>query len=109
MDSIPDILRRYVTAETAHDPKAMASCFTEEGTVADDGKVHKGQKEIFSWAREIIDALQLTSEIKDCKVAGETAELLVTVTGTFEGSPLDFRHQFVLKDGLIVSMSSSPA
>ena len=103
MNTLPPIVQRYIDAENAHDPEALAACFAPDGTVEDDGETLVGNAAILGWARHIVTAYQLTSVVNKVLVRGETTELEVTISGTFDGSPLDFRQTFQVRDGLIAA------
>lgn len=100
MTTIPSIVQQYLDAENAHDPEAMAACFAPDGIV-EDGETLTGNAAILEWARRVVTAYNPSSVLKDATQEGDTTQASVRISGTFDGSPLDFRLTFRVRAGRI--------
>jgi SnoaL-like domain len=101
MEPIPAPIERYLAAENAHDPEAMTACFTPEGEVADEGEILQGYPAILAWARRVINDFRPRSDVTSVRRSGPEVIVGTTISGTFEGSPLDFQLTFVVEGDLI--------
>jgi len=45
----PEPIAAYLAAEEAKDADALSRCFTEDGTVHDEGRDHRGHDPICQW------------------------------------------------------------
>ena len=88
--NLPEPIEAYFEADR-HDGRAVARCFTNDGTVMDEGRTHAGLAAIEAWktaasARFSYTAEPLALEKKD-------RQYIVTsrVAGDFPGSPVDLR------------------
>lgn len=105
--SLPTPLDRYVAAQNAHDIPALVACFSPDGHVYDEGRLHFGPEQIWTWAQEastrygvIMAPLSLTAD-------GDRAALVSTVSGSFPGSPIDLTFHFTLAAGHIKTLEIS--
>ena len=101
---LPTLFASYVAAKNAHDAPALAALFTKDGVVYDEGREIRGTDGIEAWAVEISEKYRLTTEPTAISVSGNTAVLTAVVSGTFPGSPLEFRFHFTLNNGKFASM-----
>ena len=101
---LPPLFASYIDAKNAHDAPALAALFTEDGVVYDEGREIKGTDAIEAWAVDVSEKYRLTTEPTAISVSGESAVLTATVSGTFPGSPLEFRFHFTLSNGKFASM-----
>src|SRR4029077_11064513 len=46
---VPTPVAAYLAAEEAKDPDALSRCFTEDGTVHDEGRDYRGREAIPQW------------------------------------------------------------
>ena len=98
-------LDHYFAAQNAHDVDAMASCFTEEATVRDEGRSYAGRGAIRGWMAEVEARYAPTVEPLGQREDAGAAEVAVRVAGTFPGSPIELTYRFAFApDGLIRSL-----
>ena len=93
---LPKGIEAYFDANRDGSPDAVAAAFTENGSVKDKGKTHKGREAIRKWMAD--ESKQYTYTVKPFLIATENGKTQVTahVVGTFPGSPIDLRFLFVL-------------
>jgi hypothetical protein len=104
---IPEPIRAYFDADK-RGGDAVASCFTKQGVVRDEGQTHSGLTAIMAWknaasAKYSYAAEPFAVEQKDGRYVVSTR-----VTGSFPGSPVDMRFVFALERGKIASLEISP-
>ncbi|PKK35524.1 hypothetical protein BWI96_16615 [Siphonobacter sp. SORGH_AS_0500] len=102
--NLPKVLTDLVTAQNNFDSVAYANCFLETAVVFDEGKTHKGRKEIEHWiadANERYEAVMKPVSFEE----KETESLLkAEISGNFNGSPAVLNYQLEIKDGFIQSL-----
>jgi len=87
------------------DSQALAACFTEHGSVRDDGHEHRGRAAIAAWNADVIARYaDVTTELVASTTSGETTTVTVQASGTFPGSPIRFRFVFELASELIARL-----
>lgn len=104
---LPPAITAYFRADR-DDPAAVARCFTPEGVVKDEGRLHRGPEAIAAWKKQASAAYDYTSE--PVGVEPDGARLIVTahVVGTFPGSPVDLRYAFTLEGAHIALLEIAP-
>lgn len=81
------------------------ACFALDGSVDDEGETVVGTKAIRAWATRVTAAYDLTVEPSGFTGDPDGAGVLTAmVSGSFPGSPLEFRYHLTLSDGLITSL-----
>jgi hypothetical protein len=101
-------LAAYIEANNARDPERFVACFAPDAVVHDESRTHRGKAGIRSWFVETSEAY--SSILEPLGVMDEGGETVVTckVTGNFDGSPIDLRFCFTLRDGLIAALEVRP-
>lgn len=88
--------------------QAVASCFTREGVVLDEGNTHSGAAAIEAWKNEASARYTYTTQPHTLEPQGRSHVVTCRVSGNFPGSPLDLRYVFVLERGKIASLEVAP-
>lgn len=93
---LPKGIEAYFDADRDGSPDAVAAAFTENGSVKDKGKTHKGRDAIRRWMAD--ESKQYTYTVEPFLIAAENGKTQVTAhaIGIFPGSPIDLRFLFVL-------------
>lgn len=100
--NLPKVIDNLVAAQNSFDSVAYADCFSETAVVFDEGKTHKGRKEIERWIDKANKDYQATMKPLDYS---ETEQILkAEVSGNFPGSPIVMRYHLSIVDGLIQSL-----
>ena len=94
--TLPATLNRYVAAQNAHDPEAVAACFAPEGTVHDEHRDHVGHAAIRAWVEETSRRYGVTMEPLDLETMNDVQVLAAQVSGNFPGSPATLTFRFRL-------------
>jgi ketosteroid isomerase-like protein len=100
--TLPDVITALAHAQNNFDSQAYANCFSETAVVFDEGKTHKGKKEIQQWIKKANEAYQAVMKPISYSAAEEV--LKAEVSGNFPGSPIVLAYHLKLKDGLIQSL-----
>lgn len=101
--SLPKGVDAYVDGTNAHDSAAITKAFADDGSVHDEGKVHRGRAEIAVWARDTVNRYRMT--MTPLSSSGEEKVVLkARVEGTFPGSPADLTFTFEIGDDAIKSL-----
>lgn len=104
---LPEPIEAYFNADK-RDGAAVASCFTKQAVVKDEGQTHSGPAAIRAWKNGASAKYSYTTE----PLAVEQKEGRYTVTsrltGNFPGSPVDLRFVFRLERGKIAHLEIAP-
>jgi hypothetical protein len=105
--SLPEPIEAYFEADR-RDGHAVARCFTNDGTVMDEGRTHTGLAAIEAWKTAASAQFSYISE--PFALEKKARQYLVTsrVTGAFPGSPVDLQYTFTLERGKIASLEIKP-
>jgi hypothetical protein len=104
---LPAAIAAYFAADL-QDSDAVASCFTGNAVVKDEGHTHTGLAEIKQWKAESSAKYQYTIEpLTSEKQNGDTV-VTSRLTGNFPGSPVDLRFFFGLDGDKIASLEIVP-
>lgn len=102
----PAVITRYLKAVDDTDFKALASCFTPDGSVVDEDITYRGRNEIIGWREATASKWEYSSSVKSTKALSATECLAVVhVEGNFPGGEADLTYRFSLDDGLISALS----
>lgn len=100
--NLPKVVAELVKTQNNFDSAAYAKCFTANAIVFDEGKTHKGRKEIESWIEKANKEYQAT--MKPLEYSETEKTLRTEVTGMFLGSPITLTYHYEFEDGLIQSL-----
>ena len=110
MLQLPKTIARYFEATNAHNVVQMAACFAKDAVVHDVGENLdiKGIVAIQKWIEKITKEYKLQAKPLKISVKGEDIEVVTEVSGSFDGSPLQFCYEFKLKNDMIIFLSTKP-
>jgi ketosteroid isomerase-like protein len=101
----PAVIARYLAAAEAQDPQACAECFTEDGTVLDEGRTYRGRAEIAGWRRDLVGRFTYTTTITGSEPAGPDGyRVTVTLEGDFPGGIAHLTYVFALRGDLVADL-----
>jgi hypothetical protein len=105
----PEIITRYLMAADTKDPAACAGCFTEDGTVLDEGVTYHGRGEIVRWREETLAKWTYTTTVTGSAPTGaDEYRVTAHLEGDFPGGEADLTFGFTLRDGLIAALKIVP-
>lgn len=92
--NLPKVIKDLVRAQDNFDSIAYANCFSETAVVFDEGKTHKGRKEIEHWIANANK--QFETVMRPVSFAEHELEsiLKAEVSGNFPGSPVVLSYHF---------------
>jgi hypothetical protein len=105
--SLPEPIEAYFEADR-RDGHAVARCFTNDGTVMDEGKTHTGLAAIEAWKTAASAQFSYISEPLVLEKKDRRHIVTSRVTGDFPGSPVDLHYTFTLERGKIASLEIKP-
>jgi ketosteroid isomerase-like protein len=106
MTSTPTVVTRYLAAADARDFDALVACFTEDGTVFDEGRTYRGRDEIRGWRESLASKWEFTTSVTASEPAGDGGHLVRThVEGNFPGGVADLTYRFTLAGDLIADLT----
>lgn len=103
MTELPAPIAAYFHADR-QDGDAVARCFTETGTVRDEGHLYEGRAAIARWKAEASTKYSYTVEPRAIDHDGDTVIVTGHVAGDFPGSPVDLRYRFRLAGAGIAAL-----
>ena len=102
--NLPKVIADLVTAQNKFDSVAYASCFSEAAVVYDEGKTHKGLKEIELWIADANARYEATIQPVSFEDKGAESIFKAYTSGKFDGSPIVLSYHLEITDGLIQSL-----
>lgn len=105
---LPAPIAGYFAADQGSDAAPLASCFTEDAIVKDEGRTYSGRDAVRRWKVE--SSTRYTYTVDPFAIADEAGRSVVTahLTGDFPGSPVDLRYCFTLQGDLIAALEIVP-
>jgi len=105
LESAPDVIGRFVNAAANRDFDAIGQCFTEDASVEDEERTHRGRGEISAWQRETRSKYDYTVTFADGEPVGESGyRVAAHLKGNFPGGEADVEYRFSIRHGLISSL-----
>ena len=102
MSATPEVIARYLRAADEKDFQALAACFTEDGSVVDEGKTYVGRDAIRGWREGTVAQWTYTTTVTGTEqVAGNRYDVAIHLEGDFPGGEVDLTQAFTVSDGLI--------
>jgi hypothetical protein len=101
---VPEPIATYLTAEEAKDADALSRCFTEDGTVHDEGRDYRGRDSIRRWKQEVDTKYRYILQTVNAQTHGDEVTVRARLTGEFPGSPVELDHIFTLSNDKIASL-----
>jgi len=105
--SLPEPIEAYFEADR-RGGHAVARCFTNDGTVVDEGQTHTGPAAIEAWKTAVSAKFAYITEPFALEKMDRGYIVTSRVTGDFPGSPVDLRYSFTLERGKIASLEIKP-
>jgi len=102
--NLPKVIAELVTAQNNFDSVAYAKCFSETAVVYDEGKTHKGRKEIERWIADANERYQATMQPISFEEKETESVLKAEASGKFDGSPIVLSYHLEIADELIWSL-----
>jgi len=102
--NLPKVVSDLVKTQNNFDSVAYANCFSETAVVYDEGKTHKGRKEIELWIADANARYEATIQPVSFEEKGTECILKTNTSGKFEGSPIVLSYHLEIADGLIQSL-----
>lgn len=97
--NLPKVAEQMIEASNEKNFEKYLACFHENAVIDDVGDIVRGKQAI----RESMTQKEYEYHIEPTEVVKKSEDILLKgkVTGTFEGSPLDFEFKMKLEAGLI--------
>ena len=103
--ALPIPLAEWVAAKNAHDVEAQVACFSADASVDDEGTIVRGTDAVRGWVARVTAAYDLTVDPTGYEGGADGPGVLsALVSGSFPGSPLEFRYHVTLRYGLIADL-----
>jgi ketosteroid isomerase-like protein len=94
----------YLAAEEAKDADALSRCFTEDGTVHDEGQDYHGRDSIRQWKQAADAKYRYVFQTINVQTFGNLVTVRARLTGEFPGSPVELDHIFKLSGDKMASL-----
>jgi hypothetical protein len=102
---LPQPIADYFAGRNARDYAKALSGFAPAAVVGDEERQHVGAEAIQRWMEETVASYNDQSQVRGATTDGNRTLVTAEVSGTFPGSPIEFRYAFTLQDGLITSLA----
>lgn len=100
---VPEPVAEYLAAEEAKDADALSRCFTEDGSVHDEGQEYQGRDSIRQWKQAADAKYRYFLRTVSVQTFGDVVAVRARLTGEFPGRPVELDHIFKLSNGKIAS------
>jgi hypothetical protein len=94
---LPRLLAHYLSAANAHDVAAMSAAFSMDSIVKDEGREHRGLAAIREWMKETTEKYDYKVEPIEWSQMDRKTVVLVSISGTFPGSPITLQYEFTIE------------
>jgi ketosteroid isomerase-like protein len=101
---LPRPVAEYLVADEAKDADALSRCFTEDGTVHDEGQDYHGRDSIRRWKQAADAKYRYVLQTVSVQTFGDLVTVRARLTGEFPGSPVELDHIFRLSGDKIASL-----
>jgi len=101
---VPEPVAGYLAAEQAKDAAALSCCFTENGTVHDEGQDYHGRDAIRQRKYAADAKYRYVLQTLNVQIFGDLVTARARLTGEFPGSPVELDHIFKLSGDKIASL-----
>ena len=102
---VPSVVTRYLQAADQGDAKALAACFTPDGTVVDEGVTYRGRDGIVGWRHQLSSTWEYTSKVTSShSVDGHRFLVGVLVEGNFPGGRAELTYSFAVDGGQLMAL-----
>src|SRR5260370_34198215 len=78
---VPEPVAAYLAAEEAKDADALSRCFTEDGTVHDEGRDYRGRDSIRQWKQGVDTKYRYVLQTGNAQTHGNKTTVGARVTG----------------------------
>jgi ketosteroid isomerase-like protein len=100
----PGPVAAYLAAEKAKDADALSRCFTEDGTVHDEGQDYHGRDSIRQWKQAADAKYRYVLQTVSVQMFGDLVTVRARLTGEFPGSPIVLDLIFTISGDKIASL-----
>ena len=108
LNTAPEVVERFMNAAAVPDLNAVGECFTEDATVSDEERTHRGRNQIRAWQGESHARYDYSVTVVGGQPDGENGyRVAARLKGNFPGGEADVEYRFVFRDGLISSLQIS--
>jgi len=104
---LPEPIAAYFAADKIG-AEAVASCFTNQGVVKDEGHTYSGLDAIRQWKSQASTKYHYTIEPLGAQQVEGSTVVTSRLTGNFPGSPVTVRFFFRLERSKIASLEIIP-
>lgn len=102
--NLPKVVSDLVRTQNNFDSVAYANCFAETAVVYDEGKTHKGRKEISHWIADANERYEANIQPVSFEEKATESILKANTFGNFDGSPIVLTYHLEIANGLIKSL-----
>lgn len=102
--NLPKVVSDLVKTQNNFDSVVYANCFSETAVVFDEGKTHKGRKEIEHWIADANTRYEANMRPISFEEKETESILKVEASGKFHGSPIVLSYHLEIADELIQSL-----
>ena len=109
MSSAPTVITEYLRAAETGDLDTLVACFTEHGTVLDEGRTYHGREAIRGWRESLRSQWEYTTAVTGRESQGDAGYIIRThVEGNFPGGVADLTYRFDLAGERITALTILP-
>jgi SnoaL-like domain len=105
---VPEPVAAYLAAEELKDAEKLALCFSDDGSVRDEGEVYHGREAIKEWKQQADAKYRYVLLPLHVHVQGDELIVRARITGDFPGNTVELDHIFKLSGDKIASLEIRP-
>jgi hypothetical protein len=104
MFKLPPPIEAYFAAANSDDAGRVASYFSNDAIVRDEGRTMRGPNDVQLWAEETRRKYRYHAEVIAVEEVADGMVVTAHLTGDFPGSPIDLRYRFKLVGSKIAAL-----
>ncbi|MEA2144664.1 MAG: hypothetical protein QOG59_251 [Solirubrobacteraceae bacterium] len=109
MSTAAPVITRYLKAAEEGDLDALVACFTEQGTVVDEGRTYRGREAIRGWRESLRSQWEYTTTVTAGEPDGDARYTIAAhLEGNFPGGVADLTYRFELAGDHIAALAILP-
>jgi hypothetical protein len=101
---MPQIIDAFIKAQNSHNSADFTALFTSDAEVYDEGQKYTGNVEIKKWNEETIKKYSTTNTLTNYEIIEDKIRLVLKVSGTFPGSPVNIVYVFTISEKKIKTL-----
>ena len=103
--ALPEPIATYFKATNLYDEVLLATCFSDDCVLADEGKILHGPKAVCRHIHKANRDANVKTELINYNKNDDESIVSAIISGNFDGSPVPLEFCFTLGKGMIITLN----